>query len=194
MIHIEGSTVHFSDGSKAHYDAIIKCTGYKFQLDFLDSALRPPLYKNVLNPPLFQHVVSPQCPQLFFMGMEDQLYTLALFHAQARYIASVLAGRVVLPKSTDMLKWIEQDAEAVAALVVKGKRDKNYYQRDYVNKLSCLAGYEAPPDFACFYLTQFEYKTAAGPEQLLNYRNLQWKSVYSGKEAVKPEKPWLKNK
>ncbi|WAR21668.1 GSOX3-like protein [Mya arenaria] len=77
---IQGQIVTFKDGSSAVVDSIFLCTGYKTLFPFLENRLRiaeetsfyqSELYKGSLFLPVAQS-------KLFFVGAQDQLYTLTL--------------------------------------------------------------------------------------------------------------------
>lgn len=84
------------------------------------------------------------------MGMEDQLYTILMFHAQAQYIRAVIMGELKIPESVEeRLAWIEEDFNKVAGL--EGKKARVSYQGEYVEGLCKLVG-ESPYRLNHFYV------------------------------------------
>ena len=98
LTNINGNTVTFKDGTKADYDVIIKCTGYRHYFPFLGEGIigywnylcyryleLTLKARNELSPTgLYNQCVSLQNDKLFFIGMQDQFYTFTMFQLQVR--------------------------------------------------------------------------------------------------------------
>ena len=109
---IEGSTVHFKDGSKDDVDAIILCTGYLFYFPFLEERLRLKS-TNILYPPgLYKCTLWTQAGnnKVLYIGMQDQYYSYTMFDAQAKWAVNYITGEIKLPDSEtmekDWKKWV----------------------------------------------------------------------------------------
>ena len=109
---IEGSTVHFKDGSKDDVDAIILCTGYLFYFPFLEERLRLKT-ANVFYPPgLYKGALLTQAGnnKVLYIGMQNQYYSYTMFDAQAKWAVNYITGEIKLPDSEtmekDIKKWI----------------------------------------------------------------------------------------
>ena len=109
---IEGSTVHFKDGSKDDVDAIILCTGYLFYFPFLEERLRLKA-TNILFPAgMYKSILWTQAGnnKLLYIGMQLQYYSYTMFDAQAKWVVNYISGELKLPdKKTmekDCEKWI----------------------------------------------------------------------------------------
>ena len=103
---IEGSTVHFKDGSKDDVDAIILCTGYLFSFPFLEGRLRLKT-GNILFPAgLYKSIVWTQAGnnKLLYIGMQDQYYSYTMFDAQAKWAVNYITGELKLPDNEAMEK------------------------------------------------------------------------------------------
>ena len=105
-----GKKVTFTDGTEDEFDVVVKSTGYLHTFPFLDEAIRLNT-PNVFNPPLYMQIVFPKNPRIFYMGMQDQFYTMSMFYLQALYIRDVLLGKTKVPETEEeRMKWIENDA------------------------------------------------------------------------------------
>ena len=86
----DGSTVHFTDGSKADYDMIVAATGYLLHYPFID--------RDLLNwqgdaPHLYLNALHPERDDLFVLGMvEASGLGWQGRHEQAEMVARYVAG------------------------------------------------------------------------------------------------------
>lgn len=91
---IQNETVIFEDGSEGNYDVIIKCTGYLHDFPFLPDYLNPKISGNVLIPEnLYKQTIMMSNPSLFFIGMQNNVYTFPMYHLQACLIRDVISGK-----------------------------------------------------------------------------------------------------
>jgi hypothetical protein len=101
---LDDDGVVFEDGARDHFDAIVYATGYKTSFPFLD----PQLFRadgNTVD--LYRRMLPPEFPGLFFAGLIQPVgATIPLVERQARWIAAVLAGDVVLPTTVEMQREI----------------------------------------------------------------------------------------
>ncbi|TNC35433.1 NAD(P)/FAD-dependent oxidoreductase [Mumia zhuanghuii] len=89
--HVDGSTVHFRDGTTRDYDTIVLATGYTLHYPFVDPAL---LRWNGWSPQLYLHIFTPVADGLFMMGMvEASGLGWQGRYEQAELIASYLDAR-----------------------------------------------------------------------------------------------------
>ena len=85
----EGSTVHFTDGTRADYDLIILATGYEQRIPFA-----PGLFGDSYHPELYLSAFSRQHPGLYAVGfVETNSGAYRLFDLQAQLIASYIEER-----------------------------------------------------------------------------------------------------
>lgn len=109
---INGSTIIFENGDRIEVDAVIFCTGFNAELNFLDeSVLEKILYEPTdrLQPViLFHECCHPELKNLFFVGMYKGPY-FAVMEQQARLAARVLSGSVVLPSVTVMSEGLKKE-------------------------------------------------------------------------------------
>ncbi|MGI9608028.1 MAG: flavin-containing monooxygenase [Acidimicrobiales bacterium] len=104
---VEGNTVHFSDGTSTHIDAIICCTGYKHYFPFMDEDLRLATTNRLASAMLYRGVVFQPNNGIHYLGMQDQWYTFNMFDAQAWYARDVIMGRIELPSADEQQQWID---------------------------------------------------------------------------------------
>ena len=116
LTHVEGRTVHFSDGSSAEVDGIISCTGYLHHFPFMDNDLRLVTKNRLATSMLYRGVVFQPENRIMYLGMQDQWYTFNMFDAQAWYARDVIMGRINLPDAAQQASWIEESQETEDAL------------------------------------------------------------------------------
>lgn len=94
---VKGKTAYFTDGNSVDADAIILCTGYKHHFPFLPDELRLKTANILAADDLYKGVVWNRDPDVFYLGMQDQWYTLNMFDAQAWYVRDIVMGRIAVP-------------------------------------------------------------------------------------------------
>ncbi len=142
LTHVDGRTVHFTDGSTADADAIISCTGYLHYFPFVDDELRLVTANRLATSMLYRGVVFQPENRILYLGMQDQWYTFNMFDAQAWYARDVILGRIELPDAAEQARWISDFQAAEDAL------EDDYgaidFQGDYTQDLVDQTDY---PDF-----------------------------------------------
>ncbi|CAH9102592.1 unnamed protein product [Cuscuta epithymum] len=99
--------VNFKDGTVTRADAILHCTGYKYDFPFLETSGALSVDDNRVGP-LYKHVFPPSfAPGLSFVGIPWKVAPFILFELQSKWIAKVLSGRVCLPLEEEMMADIE---------------------------------------------------------------------------------------
>ena len=107
---ITNSTVKFADGHEEDYDIIVWCTGYNHSFPFLDQSLKLKT-ANVLYPNhLYKGVVFTEAAnrKLFYMGMQNLVYSFPLYDLQAQLIQKLLSRELSLPTKDEMVYDIEE--------------------------------------------------------------------------------------
>lgn len=139
--HVEGKTVHFSDGSTAEVDAIIFCTGYLHHYPYLEDKIRLRC-PNVLYPPyLYKGTVFTEggCNRVMYIGVQDQYYTFTMFDVQAYWAIKYLTGKINLPGKNDMVEdwktWVAKNK------ALKDCHEEINFQTDFVLDLAKDSGY-----------------------------------------------------
>lgn len=184
--HIEGHTVHFTDGSTREIDAIIMCTGYQHHFPFIDSSLRL-VTNNVLYPPnLYKGIFWSANPKLMYLSMQDQFYTFTMFDAEAWYARDYILGRIKLPEQVDMEKdiavWRAQEDELADAF------EQIDFQADYIENLL------KDVDYPAFDLTRTRSHFKAWEhdknQNIIGYRDRSFSSPCTGTQAPSHHTPW----
>ncbi len=132
--HLDGQTVHFTDGSAEAADAIIYCTGYNVTFPFFDpDFLAAP--NNDL--PLFRRVFEPSLDNLFFIGLLQPLGAIMpLAEAQSKWVADYLCGDYCLPTRAEMRAEMARDRLRMFRRYIKSAR--HTMQVDYDDYLYAL--------------------------------------------------------
>jgi dimethylaniline monooxygenase (N-oxide forming) len=97
---VEGDEVLFADGRRLRADAIVFATGYQLDVPFLSSELQP--WSDPAHG-LYRLVFPPPHPTLPFVGVcRVSGPVFPVIEMQARWVAQVLRGDVVLPNQQEM--------------------------------------------------------------------------------------------
>ncbi|WP_420446268.1 flavin-containing monooxygenase [Candidatus Poriferisodalis sp.] len=107
LTHVDGRTVHFTDGTSSEVDAIVSCTGYLHHFPFIDDDLRLKTANRLASSMLYRGVVFQPENRMLYLGMQDQWYTFNMFDAQTWYARDVILGRIELPDADKQARWID---------------------------------------------------------------------------------------
>ncbi len=117
---LDGSTVHFTDGTSSDFDIIVYATGYNITFPFFD---RDFLSAPDNHLPLFKRIYKPGMPDLSFVGFAQSTPTLFPFvESQARLVAAHLIGEYALPDQDEMERVIKSDEQRYIGHVLKTAR------------------------------------------------------------------------
>ena len=117
---LDGDEVEFDDGSRAHVDVVVYCTGYKISFPFFDAELISAPENHI---ELFRRVFHPELDDVFFVALLQPLgATMPLAEAQGQWIADYLKGEYALPPRPALLQDIEDDMAAMRKRYVASKR------------------------------------------------------------------------
>jgi len=105
---VEGSKVHFVDGSEETVDAIIAATGYETDLPFLPEGSSP-VRGTHMN--LYNRIVHVEMEELYFVGFFDVTggSNIRMMEDQSRYAAAMASGEILRPSSNAMNEAIAAD-------------------------------------------------------------------------------------
>jgi flavin-binding monooxygenase-like protein len=132
---IEGSTVHFVDGSSEQIDTIVWCTGYRITFPFLDDSVIGTAGNQVS---LYRRVVHPDRPGLYFLGLVQPLGAIMpIAERQAEWIADLLEGDAALPAAERMRRAIEREDRKLRKRYVASTR--HTIQVDFHTYMRALA-------------------------------------------------------
>ncbi len=139
LTHVDNDTAYFSDGTNNKADVIILCTGYVHYFPFLEEKLKLRTDNRLAINNLYKGVVWADNPQLFFIGMQDQLFTFNMFDAQAWYVRDAILGRIDIPDRAVMIEDAEDRVKVENALIdVYGAIN---YQSEYIKELMGFTDY-----------------------------------------------------
>jgi cation diffusion facilitator CzcD-associated flavoprotein CzcO len=131
----DGDEVEFDDGSRAHADVVVYCTGYKISFPFFDADLISAPENHI---ELFRRVFHPELHDVFFVALLQPLgATMPLAEAQGQWIADYLKGEYALPPRPVLLQDIEDETAAMRKRYVASKR--HTIQVDFDDYLADLA-------------------------------------------------------
>lgn len=98
---LDGSRVHFADGTSEEVDVVLCATGYHINFPFFDDPELLPDSSNRFQ--LFQLMMKPGVDDVFFMGLAQPLPTLVNFaEQQSKFVAAYLTGRYHPPARAEM--------------------------------------------------------------------------------------------
>ncbi len=124
---LDGSTVHFEDGTSDDFDVIVHATGYNITFPFFDP--------DVVSAPdnhirLFKRMLKPGMDDLVFMGFAQATPTLFPFvESQARLLGAYAVGRYRPPPAEEMERVIDADQQLYTGHVLD--RPRHTQQLDY---------------------------------------------------------------
>jgi hypothetical protein len=117
---LDGDRIRFEDGSEAHADLVIYCTGYKITFPFFDEGFVSAPGNEIR---LFKRLFHPQVPGLYFVGLIQPLGAIMpIAERQGELIADHLQGRYVLPPVRQMERDIDAELRAMRKRYVASKR------------------------------------------------------------------------
>ncbi len=120
MASLEGAQVRFTDGSEAHADVVVYCTGYKISFPFFGADFLAAPDNHI---ELFRRVFHPDIPGLYFIGLLQPLGAIMpLAEAQSAWIGDHLRGEYALPSPADLRRDIASDQAAMRKRYVASKR------------------------------------------------------------------------
>jgi Flavin-binding monooxygenase-like len=94
--HIDGGEVHFTDGRKERFDAIIWGTGFRMSFPFLPASVVD--WDTTRSPPLYLKMMHRSLPSIFFIGLFQPIGCIwNLADHQARIAVAQITGRLARP-------------------------------------------------------------------------------------------------
>lgn len=104
---LDGSWVHFEDGTAEDFDVIIYATGYNISFPFFDPDFLPVIDNRVA---LYKRMFIPGVDDAVFIGFTQALPSLFPYvEVQSRLLGAYLAGRYRLPSVAQMVDTIAVD-------------------------------------------------------------------------------------
>ena len=183
---VEKNTCTFEDGSTADVDAIILCTGYLHHFPFMANELKLLATNRLAIPNLYKGVVWVSNPKLFYLGMQNQLYSFTVFNPQAWYVRDIITGRIDVPDRDTRVSDVEDRIAREDAC--NDIYDKVRYQGEYVKELT--ADTDCPNfDVDAANEAIFQRKKHR-EEDIMTFRDNCFKSLVTGTMAPMYHTPW----
>lgn len=189
IIKIDKNNVHFKDGTMATVDSIILSTGYRYQFPFLGDDLRLYSTLSVYPADLYKGALwlKGGNNKLFYMGTQDQYFTFTMFDVQALWICKYITGMLPNePKSMNEMRQDEQKWVKRREGLVDCHADIDL-QSDYMKDLSDSTGYHPDAQKAREIFHAWEHDKY---DNIITYRDKQFKSLFTGKESTKHTAWW----
>lgn len=90
-------------GQQCSVDSIVFCTGYLYDLPFLDKSCGVQIKENRISP-LYKQVFNINSPSMAFIGVPSIVCPFQMFTMQAEWITNVFEGKTILPEKATMLQ------------------------------------------------------------------------------------------
>lgn len=187
LSHFDGEVAHFVDGHQEVFDAVILCTGYQHKFPFLPSDLRLKTNNCLYPDNLYKGVIYNDLDRLIYLGMQDQYYTFNMFDVQAWFAREVILKRVTLPKKEEREKDIQHWLDRQEA--IKDADGDVDFQTEYIKDLNTYSDYPGLKWDEIGIL--FKQWLADKEEDILRYRDKNFKSVITGVQAKPHHTKWL---
>jgi len=178
---INGNDVTFKDGSTAHIDAILLCTGYLHAYPFLTDDLRLKSRNRLYPPNLYKgcQFLGGETDKLFYVGAQDQYYTFTMFDQCALWVRNVIMGDIQVPEKSvrvaDAAKWLAHEETSMAKDCYAAMR----FQRDYMLDLIKENKYPYNLDVTDIFDIWMGHKY----EDILTYRDQSFASIFTGTQS-----------
>ncbi len=99
--------IDLADGDSLEVDCVVFGTGWKTGYTYLPKSILTALGDGPDGFYLYRHVLHPSVPNLAFVGRASSFMSVTTFALQAKWLAEVVAGRVLLPDAEAMQSDIE---------------------------------------------------------------------------------------
>lgn len=187
LVKMDEDIAHFQDGTTKKIDAVILCTGFKFNFPFLHDDVRLKACESIYPENLYKGVCFINNPKMLYVGMQDQYYTFNMFDTQAWFVRDIIMGKQTLPAKAEMRadseKWIDDLAKQSTS------EELIDYQAAYIQDILKETDY---PDFNVYeqglILKSWQEDKK---EDIMGFRNKSYCSTITGTLASVLPKPWL---
>jgi dimethylaniline monooxygenase (N-oxide forming) len=126
---LEGSEVHYSDGTHQTADLIVYCTGYKINFPFFDERFFSAPENRLV---LYKRVFAPEHPGLSFIGfVQPWGAIMPIAELQGRLVGDYLLGEYALPSLGEMQRDMQRMVRRQSRRYLASKR--HTIQVDFAN-------------------------------------------------------------
>ena len=195
LIKVDGCTCYFKNGHVEDFDVIILCTGYRHYFPFMAPEHRLEA-TNIFNlPNLYRNVqwygtskgTSDADGRLFYLGMQDQLYSFTMFMMQGLWTAQVIKGIITPPSREKCVTDIEKNLATNASLSSYNSQIDN--QTEYLEAIRTDTNH---PVSLLGCVEVFKNWEQDKKEDILTYRDKTHKNLFTGVSSPLLKMPWLK--
>lgn len=182
---IEGFTL--LDDSSVIADALIYCTGYKFDFPFLTPECKVRIEGRRVMP-LYKHLIHTELPTICFVGLPFKVLPFPLFHFQIQYFMRTLDGSITLPSKEEMDEETERDFQKRLAMDMPPTyaHQMGSMQWDYFAELAdCLGVKRLPPVVRMVY----DYVADRRKEDMMHYKTESYALLDHGNFVKKQVSP-----
>jgi dimethylaniline monooxygenase (N-oxide forming) len=117
---LDGEEVEFADGTRAHADVVVYCTGYKITFPFFDEDFIAAPGNHI---ELYRRVFHPEIDNVFFIGLLQPLgAVMPLAEAQGQWVADYLKGEYALPPAAQLRDELRREFNAMRRRYVASTR------------------------------------------------------------------------
>ncbi|MCJ8742551.1 hypothetical protein PDJAM_G00083300 [Pangasius djambal] len=171
---LDNGSLFFQDGSVAHAQVLLLCTGYSYHFPFLCPKRLGLEVQHHLVAPLYKYLVLPAFPSLFFIGVCKRICPFLHFHYQIQFALAVLDGTVQLPSHELMKEDAERERQRKTQMGVQVKHllQMDSDQWDYYVSLATIAGLPPPNPVIQSLYEEVGRQRQANPQayRKINYR------------------------
>ncbi|XP_014236199.1 flavin-containing monooxygenase FMO GS-OX-like 4 isoform X1 [Trichogramma pretiosum] len=167
---VNGSIFTLRDNSTVKVDAVVFCTGYVYDLPFLDESSGLKIDDNYVKP-LYKYMLNGEHPSMAFVGLALDVALFPLVDVQTKYFVALMRDKVKLPGREVRLAESLPKAKQGDQLSEKEKKYAHALgakQWTYQQQLAQEADFEAPPDF---YRQAYNMWSAYRKTDLLHYKD-----------------------
>ena len=189
----QANTAYFEDGTKAEFDTVLFCSGYKLELPFMSEELRlktdnlfypENLYKGVLW-------MNGGNDKLMYIGMVYSFLTFITYEAQAIWACRNIIGSIKLPSRDEIRADIERwTKKGKTATKNHDFEDLFEFIKDYFRHIVESVGYNSDVlELQDCFGKMFEHRS----QDICTWRDKQFKCIYTGSMSPALKSPWMVN-
>jgi hypothetical protein len=156
-------------GVETEVDSILFCTGYRYELPFLDESIV--IAHDNYVAPLYKDILPPAFPRLAIIGLPFLVVPFPLYAMQAKWFAASLDGELTIPTPAKMLASCQHKEAELRAAGVKQRHFHRLgeHQEAYYNDLALECGGEALPNWFAVVVKEAQKVRQANPA---NFRDV----------------------
>ena len=189
---LENKTAYFRDGYRADVDMIIFCTGYRWHFPFMADNLRLKEQFMIASKDLYKTIVwlNGGNGKVLYIGAQySPIFTFVLLEAQSIWSCKYIMGEMNVPSQDKMIddsvRWLKRFSEV----------DPTSFHDMIPFLAEALADICEGTGYNKIYCTHIEdvFKDVVSHkiDNILTYRDKQFKSIYTGKVTPLHHTHWL---